>query len=806
MSKRSSSENSILGMGLLDSARRGGEQHPLIAAEQIAEPAEAGAEGGARQRSIKADGGSEPVDGPGHPVSATDDGAAADHGLSGHLEKGDGPAAPVPQAGPLSELIHELLADLGRGSQAEDHYSRGHGGEEQPGPGVGAGADGCVTDQPAAELPPPDAGTPEPQPDGMTAQPVAEPTASDSPSSGGGGEEGGGAGPVGCLPFLVNTTHAGFQNDQRIDLGSDGTFTITYYSYGGDRDGYLAQRFSADGVPIGGEQEVPPPDSPPAAAPASLLTIEQGDTGTVVVAPDGRSMNLGWNAYNVVTAELPDGRFVVTWVSFYRDGDGDGVFASIIDLDDRSGGPQDVTLSNHVVDEDAAPGTVVGSLVTKDGTFGDTFTYTLVDDADGRFAIDGTNLVVNGPLDDGAAAVKIRVTDADGHSLVRDLAIAIDQVLAPVAEDFYGQVYSWTETVLAPDVIATRDGGYFTVWQSNTRSSGPEYYREDIRKVAGDGELHFQRYDSHGSRVGDEMSLATGAGQADFAVLKDGGFVGTWMSWDGGEWTAKVQRFDDGGQAVGDAVVVGQGYSAGPCVSALGDGGYFVISLVQTEFAGPEIVGHRFDANGHEVASAVLSTGARFEEPEAVLLANGNIAVTWIDADETDGYGVKGQVLSPTGQPLGEAFTVNSQTLGCQIQAETAALAHGGFVVTWSTAGEYSQVHAQMFSGAGDRLGNEIVVNTTTDGHQSNPDVVALSDGGFSVVWTDHTGEVRCQAFNASGHPSGGEARIGNTGYDPAAAQLADGSLVYLWQEGDLLHSSLFDSSHHSTDGALWLS
>jgi Ca2+-binding RTX toxin-like protein len=83
--------------------------------------------------------------------------------------------------------------------------------------------------------------------------------------------------------------------------------------------------------------------------------------------------------------------------------------------------PTDIALSASAVDENAANGTVVAAIAATDADapLGDTATYTLLDDAGGRFAVSDGNLVVadSGLLDYEAAAshnVTIRVTDAHG--------------------------------------------------------------------------------------------------------------------------------------------------------------------------------------------------------------------------------------------------------------------------------------------------------------------------------------------------------------------------------------------------------
>lgn len=81
--------------------------------------------------------------------------------------------------------------------------------------------------------------------------------------------------------------------------------------------------------------------------------------------------------------------------------------------------PTDMALSNNTASEDAEVGDVVGTLSTTDEDVGDTFTYTLLDDAGGLFAVDGDNLVLANPLDFETATshqVTVRVTDAGDNT------------------------------------------------------------------------------------------------------------------------------------------------------------------------------------------------------------------------------------------------------------------------------------------------------------------------------------------------------------------------------------------------------
>jgi hypothetical protein len=64
---------------------------------------------------------------------------------------------------------------------------------------------------------------------------------------------------------------------------------------------------------------------------------------------------------------------------------------SVIDANEA---PTDISLDVTGIAENSPTGTVIGNLSAADPDAGDTHTYTLLDNAGGRFAIDGTQLKV----------------------------------------------------------------------------------------------------------------------------------------------------------------------------------------------------------------------------------------------------------------------------------------------------------------------------------------------------------------------------------------------------------------------------
>jgi hypothetical protein len=95
--------------------------------------------------------------------------------------------------------------------------------------------------------------------------------------------------------------------------------------------------------------------------------------------------------------------------------------------------PTALALAGTSVAENSATGTVIGTLTTADPDAGDTFTYTLVASAGGRFKLEGDQvLVADGTLLDYETAtsyiISLQSTDAGGLSVAQDLTISLTDV------------------------------------------------------------------------------------------------------------------------------------------------------------------------------------------------------------------------------------------------------------------------------------------------------------------------------------------------------------------------------------------
>ena len=119
----------------------------------------------------------------------------------------------------------------------------------------------------------------------------------------------------------------------------------------------------------------------------------------------------------------------------------------VTDVDEA---PTNIALSGDTVVENSANGTVIGALTETDPDTSDTAAFTLVDDAGGRFAISGNDLVVaDGSLLDFESntshSVTVRATDSGGLTLDKVFNIAVSDI-----DETIGGTPHWMKNVFNP--------------------------------------------------------------------------------------------------------------------------------------------------------------------------------------------------------------------------------------------------------------------------------------------------------------------------------------------------------------------
>jgi hypothetical protein len=177
--------------------------------------------------------------------------------------------------------------------------------------------------------------------------------------------------------------------------------------------------------------------------------------------------------------------------------------------------------------------------------------------------------------------------------------------------------------------------------------------------------------------------------------------------------------------------------------------------------------------------------------PDVAMNADGRGVIVWESyLQDGDGWGVFGQRFDAAGTPVGGEFQVNASSMGNQRYPAAAMRTDGGFTVVWlGTDADGDGIVGRRFAANGTPLGGDEVINPTTNGDQSEPDIALDGAGAGLIVWqTDHPGdlEIRGRRLDTAGALTGGEMVINSTGADeqqlPAVAGSPLGGFVVAWQ------------------------
>lgn len=289
----------------------------------------------------------------------------------------------------------------------------------------------------------------------------------------------------------------------------------------------------------------------------------------------------------------------------------------------------------------------------------------------------------------------------------------------------------------SPEITALKDGGYVLSWAS---------YQQDGSEWG----AYLQRYDANGVKVGVETRInTTSTGEQDgptITSLTDGGYMAVWEGNGVGDtYGIFAQRFNSAGVKVGGETRINSttsGFQQDPVVTVLANGGYVVawqsypddLDNNEDTQAPSDIFTQLYNASGVKVGGQTMvnttTTGSQ-EEPRVVALSDGGYLVAWSGNGSGDASGVFMQRYNASGSKVGTETRVNTTTTGNQELTSIAALADGGYLVTWesySADGGNSEVYAQRFDANGNKLTNLIgdtADNTLTWANSSS----AIIDG-----------------------------------------------------------------------------
>lgn len=622
--------------------------------------------------------------------------------------------------------------------------------------------------------------------------------------------------------FKVSELFHGGEQRAAVLATPDGGFVAVWSRWSGtdaDRNDVFARRFDSSGQPIGNSfmvtESAAEQQFQPAIAKVTGGYIITWQAGLRGVPPQDwdlkgqfydENFNRSGEEFLVNTqieghqtdsavTVLEGGKVVITWQG--PDGSDDGIKQQLLAF---SAAPTDIALSTDSVSEVAVEN-IPFATVSASGAVNSDLSYTyLGDSAGGAFRLEGTTLIVSdsGRLDaevDETVDVTLRVTDANGHSY--------DEVITlQVADSNRETRYSAGPEIPAP---------FSTPETAHLSNDGFVHVRH-AGQFGGD-QLLLDVYDSAGNLVRTTDVLHAGhEDDPSVAGLAGGNFVVTWSSsangGDGDDAGIQAQLYDNAGNPISGVIPVNTFITfkqLNPDVAGLTGGG-FVVAWLDNSLgggSGSRVRAQIFDAAGNKVGSEFEANALATTHqgnPQTAALSNGGFVITWTDnhGGDPSGTSVRAQVYNSAGTPVGSEFTVNTTTADNQHDQRVVGLDGGGFVVVWRDASQSGgdtsgfATRAQVFDNFGNKVGAEILVNTTTDGHQGWANVDATPDGGFVIAFQDtelgtqpfqtgFAGMTRLQFFDAAGNKSGPELAInedGDTGSTiPALVALDDGDL-----------------------------
>lgn len=335
-------------------------------------------------------------------------------------------------------------------------------------------------------------------------------------------------------------------------------------------------------------------------------------------------------------------------------------------------------------------------------------------------------------------------------------------------------------------MAALADGGFVAVWLEQGR------------------DLRIQTFGADGTpksaEAGIPLSIGTQWERLSLAVLKDGGYVATWESYDEIAHGASVMGAvfnSDGSLRKSTFQISKDRYDneRKQDIAALDDGGFMVVYDHRAALGDPQysVVGRTFSANGTLVKDEFLvnatTTGAQFM-PRVTALQNGTIAAAYCSESA-----IHVRLLQADGSPVpSTSEIILSSSTGSYTRPTLTTLSDGRFVAVWEASnGQGTDILAQIFSANGSKVGDQTIVNTTIFGSRARAQISALQDGGFAIVFevsvTNPTGDVRVATFDAAGNRYGNDLLVhSSTAGDqkrPDIITLADGRFVVTWTDAD---------------------
>lgn len=370
------------------------------------------------------------------------------------------------------------------------------------------------------------------------------------------------------------------------------------------------------------------------------------------------------------------------------------------------------------------------------------------------------------------------------------------QPIVPVGNQFQVNDYT-THVQHIPRVVQDGLGGYIVIWESFGQDG--DRYGIVARRLDSAGSPLGTEFVVNTSTAGHQQSAEViGDGAGGFAVVFENREASIsepdsriqFQAFDaadqpvGSEFQVNSTTTDD---------------QRTPSVAYAGQGEFLVAFLDKSSGATERAVRtRRMDPSSGGIGSDVAIDQEPAEQPFEVAIASdggGDFVVAWtgpMSVGTDSGQSIQARRVDPDGLPLGAQFQVNSYTTGFQYEAAIGAVAGEGFVVTWvsdsfSGTAALTEPVARRFLSDGTPLGVDLAVSSNTSSmfFSGTSRVAGDSEGGFVVVWEDYYAAGFVRRFDSSGQPVGGDLVVNShtQGFqsDLSIAAAPNGEFLVVW-------------------------
>ncbi|WP_188503350.1 calcium-binding protein, partial [Salipiger profundus] len=327
-------------------------------------------------------------------------------------------------------------------------------------------------------------------------------------------------------------------------------------------------------------------------------------------------------------------------------------------------------------------------------------------------------------------------------------------------------------------------------------------------------------YDPFGAEVSGELYLANTSNDEDFPAidaLPDGGFVLVHEDDTGSFDDIRLRQFDANGVQETSSYAFFDGSSGGanpngfiPEVASSSSTSTLVL-WQETDASGESVLRGRIWNSDTETFDAAAFDVITSEENifylDVDVLSNGNyvIAASVFDAGLGETH-IEMRILAPDGSNvLGASYVGGTNSDGDgDIDPTVTALAGGGYVIAWRNQDGFDDdIIFQVFDSTGSSTTGVLSATFGTN-NANEPELVALADGGFLIIYDEDTlNQLIVQRYDSSGSQVGSNFVISNAANanQPSATLLADGRVAISYTLGGQIYTQIIDTRDNATEG-----